>query len=47
MVLEEPKLALRVKLDCVRDNNIEQLKLLNATIFPVKYQVRAKETSSW
>jgi ribosomal protein S18 acetylase RimI-like enzyme len=38
MVLEEPKLALRVKLDCVRDNNIEQMKLLNATIFPVKYQ---------
>ena len=32
--------APKIKFDIVRDSNVEQLKMLNQAIFPIKYQVR-------
>ena len=32
--------APKINFDIVRDSNVEQLKVLNRAIFPIKYQVR-------
>ena len=35
-------MKIRVVLDSVRDQNLKQMKQLNAAIFPVKYQVSSR-----
>lgn len=38
--MSPPKPELAVNFDVVMEKNLEQLKMLNAAIFPIKYQVR-------
>ena len=37
-------MKIRVVLDSVRDQNLKQMKQLNAAIFPVKYQVSSNRS---
>ena len=38
------RMKIRVVLDSVRDQNLKQMKQLNAAIFPVKYQVSSSRS---
>lgn len=38
------KKDLKITFDCVRDKNVEQLRVLNNVLFPINYQVHKRDT---